>query len=110
MKTQYLQSMQHRNASTITAAHANVKQARKDAAIHYRLAQEHIKHAQRLTKIIKKLAANQVAIKKDIKGGKVSRIKVKKPDSRELSGSLLTNSTIMLFSEHNLPVAAQTAP
>lgn len=83
MKTQHLQSLQHRNASAITAAHENVKQARKDAAIHYRLAQEHIKHAQRLTKAIKKLAANQVAIKKDIKGPPKQK-RSAKPDSRKL--------------------------
>ncbi len=68
MKTQHLQSLQHRNAVEITKLHEKIKHTRAHASSLYKAAQHEIKKAQKLTATIKKLAANQVAIKKDIKG------------------------------------------
>lgn len=109
MKTQHLQSLQHHNAAYITIAHAQVKAIKANATKLFKQAKAELKEARRLTETIKKRAANQVAIKKDIKGTAVKRPRVKKPDSRPK----LTHEAIFQHMEHMampLPVAASSAP
>lgn len=82
MKTQHLQSLQHHNAAYITIAHMQVKAHKETASKWFKLAKAELKEARRITETIKKRAANQVAIKKDIKGSAPKRARAKRPDSR----------------------------
>lgn len=103
MKTQHLQSMQHHNAAYITVAHVLVKDHKKQAAALFKQAKAALKEARRLTETIKKRAANQVAIKKDIKGSAPKRVRVKKPDTRD------PYNDPAIFEQPKLPVPMQVA-
>lgn len=88
MKASNLQSLKNSNAVAITQLHKEVL-AKKDYAksrfAHANAlierAHEELAKARKMTARIKKLSANQVAIKADIKGAP-KRPKAKKPDSR----------------------------
>lgn len=83
MKTANLQSIKARNADTITELHARVRIARLQAKFHFQAAQKELKHARKVAATIKKLAAEQIALKQSIKGPPKAK-KPARPDTRAL--------------------------
>lgn len=81
MSKSNLQSLKSKNAVTITKLHADVKKRRAMARGAFKAALENLKEARKLTGTIKKLARQQITIKKDLKGPAKAK-KAPKPDSR----------------------------
>jgi hypothetical protein len=85
MKTSTKQSRKQSNARTITNLHYDVSHARSLAATFYQMAKESRDDARAMTKEIKKLASQQVQLKRELKGPPKAK-RPAKADSREGTG------------------------